>query len=53
VAANNIPEIIRFEGHNFDIIAEITALLIALIAFRKIKPKKHCYGFGILCLLFF
>lgn len=33
-ASNYVPEIITFEGQNFDIIAGITAPLVALIAFR-------------------
>lgn len=38
--ANYVPEIITFEGRNFDIIAGITAPLVALIAFRKSKIRK-------------
>lgn len=38
--AKYVPEIITFDGRNFDIIAGITAPLIALIAFRKNKTKK-------------
>jgi len=38
--ANYVPEIITFEGRNFDIIAGITAPLVALVAFRNEKWNK-------------
>ena len=38
--ANYVPEIITFEGQNFDIIAGVTAPIMALIAFRNNKINK-------------
>jgi hypothetical protein len=39
-AAKYVPQIITFEGRNFDIIAGITALIVAFIAFRNKKTNK-------------
>jgi hypothetical protein len=38
--ASYVPELITFEGRNFDIIAGITAPLVALVAFRNKKWNK-------------
>ena len=38
--ANFVPELITFEGRNFDIIAGITAPLVAMVAFRNKKWNK-------------
>ncbi len=35
-----IPEILTFEGHNFDILAGITAPIVALVAFRNNTINK-------------
>jgi len=36
-----VPELITFEGHNYDILAGITAPLIALIAFKNNNTNKY------------
>ncbi|HEY6506270.1 MAG TPA: hypothetical protein VIZ28_19975 [Chitinophagaceae bacterium] len=47
-----IPQLMTFEGRNFDIIAGITAPLIAWFGFIKRKlPKKVILGWNIICLL--
>lgn len=38
--ANYVPELMTFEGRNFDIIAGITAIIVALVAFRNSKINK-------------
>lgn len=47
-----IPQLMTFEGRNFDIIAGITAPLIAWFGFRKQKLSKSILtGWNIVCLL--
>lgn len=49
---NVIPEILTFEGRNFDILAGITAPIVAYFAFSKEKLNRNLLlGWNIICLL--
>lgn len=50
--AGKAPELMTFEGVNFDIISGITAPIVALMAFRNnTVQKKLLIGWNILCLI--
>ncbi|MEM7086872.1 MAG: hypothetical protein AAF489_11860 [Bacteroidota bacterium] len=50
--ASYVPELITFQGRNFDILAGISAPLVALIAFRKEKWNKPLlWGWHIMSIL--
>jgi hypothetical protein len=50
--AGHVPQLMTFEGRNFDILSGITAPFIAFYAFRKAQPnKKLLLVWNIICLL--
>ncbi len=50
--AGYVPELLTFEGRNFDILAGISALIVALIAFRKNHINKPLlWGWNILSIV--
>nr|MDQ3101968.1 hypothetical protein [Bacteroidota bacterium] len=51
-AEGSLPQIMTFEGRNFDIFSGLTAPIIALIAFRHQSTNRPLLmGWNILCLL--
>jgi len=49
--AGYVPQLMTFEGRNFDILTGITAPIIAFYSFRKAQPnKKLLFAWNIICL---
>lgn len=49
---NTVPELMTFEGRNFDILAGISAPLIAYFGFKKLKINKNfILGWNFICLI--